>query len=99
MPLPNLTKPEHFCQAKKRSTGEQCKNPAAYGCQTCRYHGARKQATIPKGAEHPNYKHGQRSIDGVRAYQAASKTLLALEELGFKIGLLVGPRIKGRKPL
>jgi phage protein U len=99
MPLPNLKNPEQFCQAKKRSTGEPCKNPAAYGCQTCRYHGARKQTTVLKGVKHPNYKHGQRSIEGLRAYQEASKSLLAVEELGFKIGLLTGQRIKGRRPL
>ena len=38
MPLPNLNRQ---CTANNLKTGNQCKNPAAFGCRTCRFHGAK----------------------------------------------------------
>ena len=94
MPLPNLNR---RCCARARSTGNQCLNPAAFGCKTCRYHGARRQETVKVGKAHPQYKHGERTQEAMQTYQRAMAELALVEELGHKSGLLMGPRKSGRK--
>ena len=47
------------CHAKSKSTGEQCRCIAAFGCATCYHHGARRPETIVKGKDCHFYKHGQ----------------------------------------
>ena len=48
MPLPNLNRQ---CTVRARSTGNQCLNPAAFGCKACSTEVAREkqseQATSP----------------------------------------------------
>ena len=51
------------CTAKAKSTKHRCLNPAAYGCKTCRLHGARKHNTIKHGIHHPNYQHGMETLE------------------------------------
>lgn len=93
MPLPNLNKQ---CRAKAKSTGYRCCNPAAYGCSTCRLHGARKNAL--SGIDHHWYKHGDRSKDGILTFREIKRRLVMLEEIGFATGLMEGKRTNGRKP-
>ena len=50
------------CTARARTTGNRCLNPAAFGCKTCRYHGARRQNTIKTGKNHPNFRHGRENL-------------------------------------
>lgn len=66
------------CTAKSKRTGIPCKNPAAFGCKVCRLHGARKLESIKRGAAHPNYIDGRRSIEGIREYKKAMKMLKKL---------------------
>ena len=47
------------CHAKAKSTGQPCKAPAVKGWTVCRVHGAGGGA--PRGAAHPNYRHGGRT--------------------------------------
>ena len=47
-----------------KKNGQQCKNHGAYGCKTCKYHGARR---IKFGASAPNYKHGGRTIEAMES--------------------------------
>ena len=91
MPLPNL---KAQCTAKNRKTGQRCLNPAAFGCKTCRYHGARK---ILSGLDHPNYKHGGRTLEALSKYSQKVAELDQLEQLGHKYGLIKGSRRRGRK--
>ena len=86
MPLPNIKKQ---CTARNRRTGNRCKNPAAFGCKTCRYHGARQ---IQSGTDHPNYKHGQSTKAAVEAYQNKVKELDELEDLALSIGMVASRR-------
>ena len=59
MPLPSLTQyGVKQCMARAKSTKHRCLNPAAYGCKTCRIHGARNYLSIKRGKLHPNYRHG-----------------------------------------
>ena len=91
MPLPNLNQQ---CTAQNRNKQRRCLNPAAFGCKTCRYHGARRQ--IAKGTDHPNYKHGNRSQSGIRSFQGAMKTLDEVEDMAVIAGM-VEARRRGRR--
>lgn len=94
MPLPNLNRQ---CTANNRKTGNQCKNPAAFGCRTCRFHGARRK--VPKGEDHPNYRHGKRTLDALETYRHKVAELDYLEDLGHRTGVIVGTKRSGRKPV
>lgn len=94
MPLPNLNR---RCSARARSTGNQCLNPAAFGCKTCRYHGARRRETVKVGKAHPQYKHGERTTEAIRKYRTTMRELQTLERLGHEWGALIGSRTTGRK--
>ena len=94
MPLPNLNRQ---CTVRARSTGNQCLNPAAFGCKTCRYHGARRRETIKAGEHHPQFKHGERSQEAISKYRASMLKLQTIETLAYSSGILIGPRTTGRK--
>ena len=94
MPLPNI---KNRCTARNRTTGHRCKNPAAFGCSSCRYHGARRQ--IPSGEAHPNFKHGQRTKKSIEEYRMKMLELEELENVARDAGLIKGPRRRGRKPI
>ena len=93
MPLPNLNRQ---CTANNRKTGNRCKNPAAFGCRTCRYHGARR---VPKDESHPNYKHGKRTLDALETYRHKVAELDYLEEIGHRAGFMLGSKRSGRRPV
>lgn len=93
LPLPNL---KAQCTAKNRATGNRCLNPAAFDCKTCRYHGARRQ--IPKGEDHPNYKHGERTLEALSKYSQKVAELDQLENIAHHAGVMAGPKRRGRKP-
>ena len=92
LPLPNL---KTQCTAKNRKTGQRCLNPAAFGCKTCRYHGARK---ILSGLDHPNYKHGGRTLEALNNYSQKVAELDHLEDIAHRAGVMAGPKRRGRKP-
>ena len=94
MPLPNLIR---RCSAQARSTGNRCLNPAAFGCKTCRYHGARRRETVKVGKDHPQYLHGERTREAIQKYRTTMAELQTLEELGIKAGVLIGRRTSGRR--
>ena len=94
MPLPNL---KAQCTANNRNTGQRCKNPAAFGCKSCRYHGARRR--ILNGEEHPNYKHGARTLEALSKYSQKVAELDQLENIAHRAGVMAGSRRRGRKPL
>jgi hypothetical protein len=95
MPLPNLNRQ---CTVRARSTGNQCLNPAAFGCKSCRVHGARRKETVKAGKDHPQYKHGEKTQEAIQRYRTTMAELHNLEQFGQKSGLLKGPRTSGRKP-
>lgn len=84
MPLPSVTiYGANQCQARSKRTGHPCNNPAAFGCRTCRMHGAHRSRRAATGAEHWNYRHGRESL---AAKQARTKILAELKQL-HRIGL------------
>ena len=94
MPLPNSFK---RCRAKAKRSQQQCLNPAAYGCATCRMHGARRPESIKRGAKHPMFKHGHSTIEAIEERKSAFKFLRNIELLMDACGIGSGPRLRGRK--
>jgi hypothetical protein len=74
-----------------------CLNPAAWGQNVCRYHGARPPTSIQRGAAHPRFTSGLYTQDAKAAYRATVKKLMQIEEIGFKVGWMTGERTRGRK--
>ena len=92
MPLPSVLNGAQQCQAKSKRSGKRCLNLAAYGCKTCRYHGAHRPQQAAAGEDHWNFKHGQ-ATKMKRAQDALSATKLhLLREMGNRLGLF------GREP-
>jgi len=95
MPLPSVSKfGAKRCEALNRQTKEQCKNPAAFGCRCCRYHGAHP---IKRGEQAPNYAHGAYTQENIKKSREKIAELQRIEEFGFALGLMNGKRTKGRK--
>ena len=65
---------------------------------TCRYHGARRPQTVRRGPDHPQYKHGQETLDAKRRRSDGLARLAEYEEMLARAGKLAGPRTRGPKP-
>lgn len=99
MPLPSVIKHRaNQCRAQAKSTKQRCLNPAAYGCRTCRLHGARKRNTIKRGKCHPNYRHGTETIEAKRQRSEGLARLREIEDDLIERGLIRSKRTVGRKP-
>jgi len=94
MPLPNLNRQ---CTVRARSTGNQCLNPAAFGCKSCRVHGSRRKETVKVGKDHPQYKHGERTQEAIERFRSKMLELQSIETLARSVGVIIGPKTKGRK--
>ena len=100
MPLPGISSGKaQRCTAKcKARGGDRCLNPAAWGCKTCRYHGARRPSSIKRGASHPQYRNGQETLEAKAKRSELLGELRELEALSFSLGFAAGPKWRGRKP-
>ena len=99
MPLPSLSQHRaKQCTARAKSTQHRCLNPAAYGCRTCRLHGARKRSSIKAGKDHPNYLHGTETLQAKRKRSLKLGELREIENNLLARGLIKGKRTVGRKP-
>jgi hypothetical protein len=94
MPLPSVLNGARQCQADSKRSGKRCLNPAAYGCKTCRYHGAHRPQEAPAGEDHWNYQHGKATKKKRAEDAAASTKLLLLRDLGVKLGMF-GDQLTG----
>ena len=99
MPLPSVTKHNAAqCTAMSKRSRERCRNPAAYGCRTCRIHGARRPESIKSGfSAHPNYKHGLETLPAKRQRSIKLAEIREIEAILFDSGLALGKRWSGRK--
>ena len=98
MPLPSISKHgAKQCTAKSKRTSRPCRNLAAYGCRTCRMHGARKAESIKRGKQHPNYVHGNRTLEAELEQSATSRRLQELEDAMHLLGMTTAKRSRGRK--
>ena len=100
MPLPSVTKHNAAqCTAMSKRSRERCGNPAAYGCRTCRIHGARRPESIKSGTAHPNYTHGLETLPAKRQRSIKLAELRVIENDLLARGLIKGKRTAGRKPV
>ena len=99
MPLPSVSKHSASqCTAQAKSTKHRCLNPAAYGCKTCRLHGARKPNSIKRGIDHPNYLHGTETLERKRQRSIKLAELREIEDDLIMRGFIKCKRTAGRKP-
>jgi len=98
MPLPSITKHRaKQCTAKSKRTRLPCNNPAAYGCRTCRVHGARRPESIKRGKDHPNFVHGRRTLEAQLEQSTTSRRLQQLEDAMHLLDMTTATRSRGRK--
>jgi hypothetical protein len=89
MPLPSILKHgAKLCSAKSKRTGLPCNNPAAIKCRTCRIHGARRSELIKRGKDHPNFVHGERSIEGIKRNREVMGRINMLTKLAKQLGMI-----------
>lgn len=98
MPLPSMRRSgAKLCSAKTKRTKQPCQNPAAYGCRTCRMHGARKPESIKRGKGHVNFVHGKRTLEAEKEHSAFCRRLQQLEDAMHLLGMTTAKRSRGRK--
>jgi hypothetical protein len=66
--------------------------------KVCKFHGARRPSSIKRGADHPGYRHGQETLPAKAERSAKLAELRDLEADMALVGVLEGPRWRGRKP-
>ena len=99
MPLPSVNNHGALqCKAKAKTSGVQCRNPAAYGMKVCRMHGARKPQTILKGKAHPSFKHGLETLAAKQARSEGLAEIRRLADMLHDLGMTTADRMPGRKP-
>jgi len=102
MPLPNIRLGlARQCECRSKRSGQRCLNPAAFGTRACRFHGAYRQRRVLRGADHPNYQHGQATLEARDEHSRAAARLHHLFDLGKAAGLFYPAKEtigRGRKP-
>lgn len=91
MPLLYITD-DNLCSATARSTGKPCKNPKAFGCRTCRVHGAHRSRNVQRGTDHYNFKDGERTRSKVNARSRSRREIREILALGLQHGIFINPR-------
>lgn len=90
------------CQAKSKRTGQQCRAPAANGKTKCRFHGgASTGPRTPEGRQRcavAKTIHGQETTTMRHERSLANARLALLEAVGYSLGMMIGPRMRGPKP-
>jgi hypothetical protein len=103
MPLPSVSiYGARQCKAITKRSKKRCLNPAAFGCITCRYHGATPVHTRKNvaGENHPQFKHGRDTKQAKEQHQKTLVRIRLLEDLGHHIKMFHenATRTRGRKP-
>jgi hypothetical protein len=98
MPLHSVINGALRCQVMTKRTKQRCKNPAAYGCNACRMHGAHKSRNVLRGKNHPKFKNGDETLKARVSRSENSAMLLYLRDIGDSIGMFSGTHTRGRKP-
>ncbi len=90
------------CNAKSKRTGNQCRAPAAKGKTKCRFHGGKSSgARTTEGRQRcaeAKTIHGNETRKARTERAEGMRRLRALEDLGYALGLMSGPKTPGRKP-
>jgi hypothetical protein len=90
------------CQAKSKRSQLQCRGPAVRGKTVCRMHSGKGSG--PKTEAGRQRCAAAKTIYGFDTRQARTERALVmrrlreLEDLGYLLGMMTGPRTPGRKP-
>ena len=90
------------CEAKSKRSTLRCKGPAVRGKSVCRMHGGKGSG--PKTKQGRQRCAAAKTIHGFDTRQARTERALGmrrlreLEDLGYLLGMMTGPRTSGRKP-
>ena len=90
------------CKAQSSRTKLQCGRPALQGKNVCQFHGGR--STGPKTEEGKNriraahWKHGLETKEAKERRSKSNLRLYHLEEMARSVGMILGPKKRGRKP-
>jgi hypothetical protein len=99
MPLACLLNGAKQCQVTTKRTKQRCKNPAAYGCASCRMHGAHKSKNALRGINHPQYRNGQQTQEAKAERNVKSVIFRYLNDLGNHCGIFNKKlKARGRPP-
>jgi hypothetical protein len=90
------------CQAMSKRSRQRCKAPAMKEKTVCRTHGGlstgcKTEAGRQRCAEAKTV-HGRETRETRTERSLASARLAVLEEAGFALGFMQGPRTRGRRP-
>jgi hypothetical protein len=66
--------------------------------KVCRMHGARRPESIRRGEAHPNYQHGEETLEAKAERSATLTRLRHLENVMHQFGMTTAARTPGRKP-
>ena len=90
------------CQAKAKSTQQQCRRPATTGRRVCKLHGGGSTGPrTPQGRQRcatAKTIHGQETTNMRIERRLACARLAVLEVAGHALGFIQGTRTRGRKP-
>ncbi len=92
----------HQCQAQSKRSKQQCRAPAAKGKTRCRFHGG--ASTGPKTHEGRLRCAAAKTVHGFETRKSREeraegmRRLRELEDLGYRLGIMCGPLMSGRKP-
>ena len=99
MPLPSVLNGANQCRVLTKRTGQQCKNPAAFGCASCRMHGTHKSRNVLRGVNHPHYQTGGETLEANAMRTEKSEMFRYLTDLGNHCNLFYKEiKTKGRPP-
>ncbi len=97
--LPNVANgTARRCQARARSTGEQCEKLAIGSCRTCASHGGHKK--VRRGSAHWNYQGADQTLPERQERHQMSVFFHEVEDLMFALDMAApgSTRTRGRKP-
>ncbi len=98
-PLPSLLNGAKQCQVMTKRTKLRCKNLAAYGCKACRMHGAHKSKNVLRGANHPQYRNGEETLEAKAERSEKSVMFRYLTDLGNHCNMFYKKlKTRGRPP-
>ena len=90
------------CQATSKRTRLQCGAPALSGKSVCRFHGGRSTGPSTEAGKAriatAMTVHGQSTRQARRELSEELGYLAMLEQTGRLVGLITGPRSRGRRP-
>lgn len=101
MPLPSVLNGAIQCQVLTKRTKQRCKNPCAFGSnKACRMHGSHKSRNVLRGADHPQYKNGERTKAIEMEVRERSAILRYLIDIGNHVDLFYKKlKARGRPPI